>query len=155
MTLVMGIDAKHFTYQTPSPTGNGYDIGRMDWVLTMEKEHGRIRFASKRAEMMNQCYLKAAYKTDVYCGAAIALRAGRNEDAAKALEELTLFEEADQVRKRALHERNTSRNVPGEHEPAGGPGEAGRPGLVYECPSCGGSIRIDKEFNPGMKICGC
>jgi hypothetical protein len=152
--VVASIDCEHFVYDTPSATGNGNDKGQMDWVRTMESGHGRIRFIDNRAEMMNQYYLKAAYKTDTYCGAAIALRAGRNEDAAKALEELTLFEEAGQVRKKALHEQNTSRNVSVNMNQLLDQVRQGGLALAYKCPSCGGSIKIDKDYNPGMKICG-
>jgi hypothetical protein len=154
MTLVSGISTEQFCYEAPSQSGNGIDRGYMDWVRTMEKGHSRIRFADQRAEMMNQCYLKAAYRTDLYCGAAVALRAGRNEDAARALEELTLFEEAGQVRKRALHEQNTSRNVSVNMNQLVDQVRQGGLALAYKCPSCGGSIKIDKDYNPGMKVCG-
>jgi hypothetical protein len=154
MHLVSYIDSEYFTYETPSQTGTGIDRGQMDWVRTMEKGHGRIRFADERAGMMNQCFLKAAYKTNLYCGAAVALRAGRNEDAAKAFEELTLFEEAGQVRKKALHEQNTSRNVSVNMNQLLDQVRQGGLALAYKCPSCGGSIKIDKDYNPGMKICG-
>ncbi|HEY3419143.1 MAG TPA: hypothetical protein VGK23_01150 [Methanomassiliicoccales archaeon] len=154
MNLVAGISTEKFACNVPSQTGAGYERGQMDWIRTMEKGHSNVRFADERAELMNQCYLKAAYKTDVYCGAAIALRAGRNEDAARALEELTMFEEAGHVRKKALHELNTSRNVSVNMNQLLDQVRQGGLALAYKCPSCGGSIRIDKDYNPGMKICG-
>ncbi len=151
--LVSGINRVQFEYVVPSANPNS-NLGNMDWSQTLEKGHRGITFIDKRAERMNQCYLLAAYKTDIYCGASSALRAGRNEDAARAFEELTLFEEAGRVRKMALQEKNTSRNVSVNMNQLLDQVRQGGLALPYKCPSCGGSIKIDKDFDPDIKVCG-
>ncbi|MCG7844335.1 MAG: hypothetical protein MIO90_02760 [Methanomassiliicoccales archaeon] len=107
-----------------------------------------------RASEMNLCVNRAIRRINIYCDAEIAIRAGRFEDAARSYEFLTMYEEAGRIRKMALHERNTSRNVSVNMNQLIDQVRQGGLAFAYKCPSCGGSINIDKDFNPGMKVCG-
>lgn len=110
-------------------------------------------FYDGRARDMNSFVHHAISKVNLYCNAEIAIRAGRYEDAARFYENLTMYEEAGRIRKMALTERNTSRNVSVNMNQLLDQVRQGGLALAYKCPNCGGSINIDKDFNPGMKVC--
>ncbi|OPX65852.1 MAG: hypothetical protein A4E30_00156 [Methanomassiliicoccales archaeon PtaB.Bin215] len=110
-------------------------------------------FYDPRARDLNECFRQAMRRIHLYCDAEIAIRAGRYEDAARSYENLTMYEEAGRIRKMALNERNTSRNVSVNMNQLIDQVRQGGLALAYKCPNCGGSINIDKDFNPGMRVC--
>lgn len=110
-------------------------------------------FVDGLATSMSQCVAGVVRKLNIYCDAEIAIRAGRYEDAARAYEHLTMYEEAGRLRKMAMSERNTSRNISVNMNQLIDQVRQGGLALAYKCPNCGGSINIDKDFNPGMRMC--
>ena len=119
----------------------GYDISRSS------------NFCDGRAKQMNLCANRAIHRVNLYCTAEIAIRAGRFEDAARSYEDLTMYEEAGRIRKMAMQERNTSRNVSVNMNQLIDQVRQGGLALPYKCPNCGGSLKIDKDFAPGIKVC--
>jgi hypothetical protein len=152
--VIAGIDTETFKCSTPSQSSSYPTVTQIEWYTALESGHPPYVKWDIRADRINHLFHQASYKTDLYCHAASSLRAGRHEDAANAFEKLTLFEEAGRVRKMALQEHNTSRNVSVNMNQLIDQVRAGGLALAYKCPSCGGSIRIDKDYNPGMKMCG-
>ena len=112
-----------------------------------------FNYVDGRARDMNACVRQALRKVQIYCDAEIAIRAGRYEDAARSYEKLTMYEEAGRIRKMALSERNTSRNVSVNMNQLIDQERQGGLALAYKCPNCGGSININKDFDPGMRVC--
>ena len=125
-----------------------------NWEQTLEINYVSTVTWDNLASQMKACFDRVLSRAETYCTAEIAIRSGRYEDAAKAFEQLTLFEEAGRVRKMALQERNTSRNVSVNMNQLLDQVRNGGLALAYKCPSCGGSIKIDKDFDPGMRVCG-
>gem|GEM_PF-2144027 len=124
------------------------------WEATLvDGGHIQPTFYDGRARDMNTYVHQVLSKVNLYCNAEIAIRAGRYEDAARFYENLTMYEEAGKIRKMALTERNTSRNVSVNMNQLIDQVRQGGLALAYKCPNCGGSINIDKDFNPGMRVC--
>ena len=86
---------------------------------------------------------------EILVAAQKAERAGRYDDAARLYEGLDLLDKARSMRElnRTGTVKSVNLNTLIEQLRSGG--------LVvpYKCPNCGGTIKIDKDYNQGMKLC--
>jgi len=80
-----------------------------------------------------------------------AEKAGRYEDAAQVYEQLNLLDKARKLRE--LNRTGTIKNVNLDLNALIEQLRQGALVMPYKCPNCGGSIRIDKDYNKGMKSC--
>jgi len=154
--LANGITSEKFiSYMRFVPNTKKPEPMYVDWDATLnclDRSISKSYFDCKARDMA-LCVDRAIHRINLFCDAEIAIRAGRFEDAARSYENLTMYEEAGRIRRMALQERNTSRNVSVNMNQLIDQVRQGGLALAYKCPSCGGSINIDKDYNPGMKIC--
>jgi uncharacterized Zn finger protein (UPF0148 family) len=153
--LVNGITTdRYVSGMIYNPSTKKMECVYVGWEATLiDGGNMQPAFYDGRARDMNTYVHQALSKVNLYCNAEIAIRAGRYEDAARFYENLTMYEEAGRIRKNALAERNTSRNVSVNMNQLIDQVRQGGLALAYKCPNCGGSINIDKDFNPGMRVC--
>lgn len=156
LALMKGISTEKFacgTQYNPRTKKFEHLYASWDGTLNDRGNPSLFNYVDGRARDMNACVRQAMRKICIYCDAEIAIRAGRYEDAARSYENLTLYEEAGRIRKMALTERNTSRNVSVNMNQLIDQVRQGGLALAYKCPNCGGSININGDFDPGMRVC--
>jgi rubrerythrin len=119
-----------------------------EYSSEVHKYIGHVKY-KYRVKCANCSFLYDTEHMDLLMGARKAEKAGRYEDAARIYEELNFLDKARSMRElnRTGTMKQVNLNTLIDQLRSGG--------LVvpYKCPNCGGTIKIDKDYNQGMKLC--